>query len=637
MLSRYNPIEIEAALRATPPSPPFPPVEERAAWNAVGQRLGAPAVAALIQRAEGLARLDVPSLPATLWLEFQRTGERSGYETPAALRRSRLWALTVAECLQNEDRFLDPILDLAWATCEESSWAYPAHQAPLTDVHRPYLDLGVAGTALTLAELSALLGSKLEPGLTQRIRDELDHRCFTPYLTRHDHWWLFRPPDDDASDHRINNWTAVCNSGIVGAALYLEPDPARLAEMIARAARSLDDYLDTFDPDGGSSEGPGYWGYGFGHYVMLSHLIEVRTGGRVDFLAGERLRKIAAYPLRTLLRRGVYVNFSDCEPDVSLEPALLHYLGNRLDLPDLHGLALAQRDIPSHREYFDWGLRSLFWLPETKSVETTASDTYTPAQHDWFGGMEWMLARFDPSDADAPVLAAKGGHNDEMHNQNDVGSFIVHVHGESLVADPGSGRYTKAYFGPERYDFFVNSSLGHSVPVPNGQLQAEGREFRAVLLDHAANDAQDTLHLELKDAYPAAARLRWLRRRITLHRATEPHAPGGWVELEDRVGFDGAPGAFETALITFNDVDVGANGVIVRGIRGALRVGFDPETVDVRVDLHADVDFSHGPVDVQRIVFALKEPAVEATVRLEMVPLHTGSQLTHGGRNQSQG
>ena len=55
-------------------------------------------------------------------------------------------------------------------------------------------------------------------------------------------------------DRPVNNWTAVCNAGVAGAAIYLEPDAARLAEILARAARSLDDYLSTFDEDGGSTK-----------------------------------------------------------------------------------------------------------------------------------------------------------------------------------------------------------------------------------------------------------------------------------------------------------------------------------------------------------------------------------------------
>jgi len=61
-----------------------------------------------------------------------------------------------------------------------------------------------------------------------------------------------------------------------------------------------------------------------------------------------------------------------------------------------------------------------------------------------------------------------------MHNQNDVGNFIVHVNGESVIPDVGRGRYTKAYFGPERYQHFVNSSRGHSVPIVNGCEQLAG-------------------------------------------------------------------------------------------------------------------------------------------------------------------
>lgn len=607
MLARYNPIDIEYALRGTRPPPPFPPIDDRAAWAAVRRRLGEQQFAALLTQAETDAHTPIPALPATLWLDFARTGHREGYEDPAGHRRRMLWNLTLAECLENVGRFLDPLLNVAWATCEESSWAYPAHEAALTDMQHPYLDLGVAGTALTLAEMDALVGTQLDPRLGQRIRYEVDRRCLTPYLTRHDHWWLHQ-----AQTHSVNNWTAVCNSGIVGAAIYLETDLARLAEIIARAAHSLADYLDTFDPDGGSSEGPGYWGYGFGHYVILAHLVEHRTGGRVNLLAGERLREIAVYPLRTLLSHGVYVNFSDCEPDVALEPALLHYLGQRLDLPDLHGLAVTQATVAPHHAYFDWGLRTLFWLPP---VEIPA--TYTPARHDWFRGMQWMLARFDPADANALVLAAKGGHNDEMHNQNDVGNFIVHWQRESLIADMGTGRYTKDYFGDKRYESFVNSSFGHSVPVPNGQLQCAGRGYTAQLLEHHTNAREDRLLLELKDAYPPEAELQSLRRRLTLHR----DAPHGWVALEDRFSFAQGPASFESALTTFNEVEIGETAVLIYGIHGELRVGFDPAQVDVRLERHVDVDFAQGPLAVNRIVFAMREPVQAGSIVLEIVPV----------------
>ena len=156
----------------------------------------------------------------------------------------------------------------------------------------------------------------------------------------------------------MNNWTAVCNAGVVGAALYLEPDLSRLAEMIARAARSMDDFLSTFDADGGSSEGPGYWTYGFGNYCVFAEQVEWRTGGRIRFMDEPIIRKAAQFPLRTLLGPGVSVNFSDCDRNVTFIPAHLTYLSKRLDLPDLMKFARVQ---PGHRRQGEihWALRDL--------------------------------------------------------------------------------------------------------------------------------------------------------------------------------------------------------------------------------------------------------------------------------------
>ncbi|HZO86789.1 MAG TPA: heparinase II/III family protein [Chthonomonadaceae bacterium] len=606
MLSRYNPIEVEAALQAASVPPPFPPAADRAAWQEIRSAIGEDKAARIVAQAGAEAQRPVPALPATLYLDCQRTGERKGYEIPYSVRRSMLSRLALAECLEGQGRFLDPLLDVAWAICEESSWAYPAHQITLADVERPVLDLGAAMTALDLAELDLLLGSVLDPALGRRLRYEINRRCLTPYLTRHDYFWLH-----NHGESTVNNWTAVCSAGVVGAALYLEPDRARLAEIVARAARSLDDYLSTFDPDGGSTEGPGYWAYGFGYYVLLAHLVEQRTQNQVSFLEGDLVRQIAQFPLRTMLSSDHYVNFSDAPRDIHFHPALLCYLGRRLDLPDLLRLAGQQPADADSTGSLAWELRRLVWRPTPEPLEK-----FIPTRHDWFRGMMWMIARYDPVDPNALVLAAKGGHNDEMHNHNDVGTFIVHLGGESMIADVGCGRYTRAYFSPTRYEHFAASALGHSVPVPNGQVQRPGRNYAAALREHRADATIDLLALEMKDAYPAESDLASLWRTIALHR--EP--PRGRVELVDEVRFATAPGHLESVLTTFGQVEIGADAVLLRGEHGALRIGFDAATVTPRVEWVPQVDLAEGPRDVQRVVFALSEPAREAVIRLDIQP-----------------
>jgi len=615
MLSRYNSIDIETALQAARPTAPFPPASDRDEWHRIHQTIGDGVVGRIIAAAERNADTAIPSLPATLWLEFMRTGQREGYQEPRGVRRAMLATLALAECLEAKGRFLDPLLNVIWAICEESSWALPAHQRELTDMTRPHIDLGVAGTAIELAEVDALLGPQLDPLVGKRIRYEVDRRCFVPYLTRHDHWWLY-----NANQRTVNNWTAVCNAGVVGAAIYLEPDLARLAEMIARAARSLDDYLSTFDADGGSTEGPGYWSYGFGHYTILAHLVEHRTGGRINFWSEEVACKAATFPLHTALTPHAWVNFSDCDRTIRFIPGHLAYLSRRLAQPDLMRLARNQLADALSGPNFErsvtgsliWSLRNLMWWPSAEP----AGD-FVPALRDWYPGMMWMIARYDPTDPHALVLAAKGGNNGEMHNQNDVGNIIVHVNDESVIPDVGRGRYTKAYFGPERYQHFVNSSRGHSVPLVNGCEQLPGSEYRAHLLKYRADTMIDLMTIEMKDAYPKEADVASLKRTVALHR--EP--PRGWVEIADDVSFASKPGLCESVLTTFAKVQVEPSAVVLRGEKGALRVSFDPDVVTPSIAVEKDVDLALGRTDVNLVKFAFSKPVQQGSIRLRIEPV----------------
>lgn len=47
------------------------------------------------------------------------------------------------------------------------------------------------------------------------------------------------------------------------------------------------------------------------------------------------------------------------------------------------------------------------------------------------------------------VFLAKGGHNDEEHNHNDVGSFSIALDGDPLVVDAGVNTHTAQTFGPQ--------------------------------------------------------------------------------------------------------------------------------------------------------------------------------------------
>jgi hypothetical protein len=605
MLNPYSPLELERILREEKPAGPLPKASDRAAWAEIARKNGPEETARRIASAEEYAALPVPALPASLFLEVKRTGERTGYETPAHDRRIRLLALVIGECLEGKGRFLDPILDLAWAICEESAWNYPAHLIELADPTFPELDLQTGITTLLLAETDYLVGDQLEARLGNRIRYEVNFRAFTPFLNRHDHWWLFQPPG------RAANWTGVCTGGIASAAIYLEKDPARLADIIDLASRSLDRFLDSFGSDGGSSEGPGYWSFGFSFFTLFAHLVEQRTNGRLSYFLDPQVEKAARFPLRTRLSPQNYLNFSDCDREVSLMAAHLAFLANRLNIPELKALSpIKDGATGSHNP--GWGLRTVAWK-EPESAEPLPE--IVPVAHEWFGDLQWMLAYQNPTDPDGLVLAVKGGHNGEMHNQNDVGSFIVHYKRESVLAELGRGRYTRAYFGPERYSHFVVSSAGHSVPVVNGVGQLFGRQYKASVIEYSADSEKDRLVLELKDAYAPEAGLTSLRRSVTLDRANSR------VELWDTAEFEAESGRLESVLLTFGQAEVGPEAVILRGDHAALRIDYDPSQVRASVDTVKDVDLASGLTDVRRVTFRPLKAGQTAEIRLNIEPV----------------
>jgi hypothetical protein len=218
-----------------------------------------------------------------------------------------------------------------------------------------------------------------------------------------------------------------------------------------------------------------------------------------------------------------------------------------------------------------------------------------------------------------------------------VGSFIVHLNGEPVIADVGRGRYTRFYFSDTRYEHFVCQSLGHSCPVPNGQMQGplaapkrmpgnqiakvsqemRGRDYYATLLDHRAETMLDLLKIDMMHAYPPDADLRSLVRTVALHR-DEPH---GWVELVDEADFASGPGTLESVLMTFGNAEVGDEAVLLKGEHGMLRVDFDASVVKPRIELVENVDLATGPQDVRRVVFSLLQPQQQGVIRLRIVPV----------------
>jgi hypothetical protein len=608
MIEELRRERIEKVLESSEGKKPIPGYEDSDAWreltsNPMLNRSPDEAVAS----AKRLLDEPLEMIPASLYLNYRRTGSRSPHDGIKARRRSRLAAFVLAECIEREGTFMDPIMDHVWAICEESSWVIPAHSStPLPPVGEiTWADLVASHTAMTLGETVQIIGRRLDehqPSVLERIVYELQRRCWNPYLVEKDLRWLY------AIDERgVNNWNAVCNCGIVGSAILALDDNAMLARMIETCLRSLNDYLRSFDPDGGSSEGPSYWSYGVTHYVWLSYLLSRRTRGAINPLKVVEMRDIARFPQRVTLTGNAVVNFSDCPPRVNFSPALLFHLGSELGLPDVSAFAQSRYDISAGE--VGYALRELLWMPRERYA-----GEWTPEPCTFFKGQKWWISRAEPGNHDSLMVAAKGGNNDENHNQNDVGNFTIHAGGETLIVDLGSGTYTRDYFGTKRYDILVNNSWGHNVPLVDGCQQGLGAEYAAEVLDVQCGSELDSFHLDLADAYPPEAGMESLKRSISLSRGIEP-----FVTITDRIvaGREGIE--YVLPLYTLGTVNSSGSSLVFSGDSASILVDLSPSDLELRVEDVA-LDDEKLPEKVRRAVLTLSIQDAEAEVNLNIHP-----------------
>jgi Heparinase II/III-like protein. len=510
------------------------------ARNGIAERLRqAPSHASLLAEIEAEANrlLNEPEAPLTeeLFSQYAKTGERLSYERVYFGKRKRLSAFAIMALLfPEQEPYRSALNGIVQSICEETTWCLPAHY---NGAHGPKgnLDLFASETGFALAELLALdeyaEGALLDPSLKPVIVREIEERLFQPFLGGGPFFW----------ESIRNNWAAVCAGSIGAAALYLMDDAERLGALMKRVLPAMDRFLESYGDDGACVEGYLYWQYGFGYYVYFMSLLKRATGGAIDGFASPKVKQIALFQQRSFSIGDMVVNFSDAMQRSGVFMGLTHRLREEYPEMALPPSSLRAPYASDHCGRWAPAIRNLLWVPASSTAPETEASLHAewPEETHYMKDAQWLVSRAALPSGSAVCFAAKGGHNAEPHNHNDCGHFMLHADGEALLADLGSGEYTKAYFGPDRYTFWCNGSHGHSVPEVNGIGQADGHSFRAQVKDASLDERETRFVLELAAAYPAEARLSGLERSFAWRKGGED---GPALTLRDRFRLEAPSG-----------------------------------------------------------------------------------------------
>ena len=410
--------------------------------------------------------LEIGILPYSKWKLFWDTGDRGEYEEVYFLRRRFIeHALPLSLIFPEEHVYIDKLSDVIFAICDEYTWCLPAHQGQRDKNDNSRVDLFASETAFHLAIIYTLLGDRLDPLIRDRIRVEIDRRVFDTITSCESYgWW----------ETGSTNWTAVC-TGSVGCAMMLMRPDLMDERMEKRLLRAMEGFIAGFAEDGVCTEGCGYWGYGVSYYVYFADMIKTFTEGRVDLFRGEKMRAIATFPQKMFLSGNAAVSFADGNRTLDYLFAVMHRL--KSEYPG--DVLIYSPNLGS----FDGGcgrlqmrLYGAIWLNEDYYNNPADSSA---CFEEYAENAMWLTKRTEKYG-----FAAKAGHNAEMHNHNDVGSFIFAKGGRQLLMDVGAGEYTRQYFSKERYTIFEPSSRSHSVPVIGGEYQLVGRDAAATEVEY---------------------------------------------------------------------------------------------------------------------------------------------------------
>lgn len=536
------------------------PLDDRAYWQKMAMIIGPE----LISRAEDELKRPLTPWSDEAYLEYSRNGSRALGQQMLGPRWERMKILALAELLENRGRFLAELEHTLLELAKQPSWVLPAHDHGMENFYHQLhsVDLSAASNGADVAMILVWLGQRLSPQTREIVAASLQRYVIQPTYAAWDHRDK-RMQDRHFWRRADMNWNAVCTAGTTTAILATETSAEMRRRAVEEALNNAQTFLSGFTADGYCSEGVGYWGYGFGRYLSLAEILRVVTSGKVDLYQAKHVREIAKFPEEMSLDGKVYPIFADGTVGTGADETVCWWsevavLGRKS--PRISADSVIQR------------LNSLVqWVQVAEMClnvpdRSPALKTKLPLRSEFPDGGVRLWRVFDDKQKVSFAVAMKAANNDEHHNHNDEGTYVVVSDGRDLVLDPGRTEYTAETFSPRRYQHPILGSYGHSVPVVNGKQQRAGAQAVAKEIRHEIQQHQDEWTVDLGSCYDEPT-LRSLQRTWILRRDATPQ-----LVIRDDVRFR-QPATFSTAVVMRGECRKAADGVyLVREDDSCLRL-----------------------------------------------------------------
>ncbi len=274
-----------------------------------------------------------------------------------------------------------------------------------------------------------------------------------------------------------NNWTVVCNAGVlIGALAVAEEEPALSSAMINNAVRSMKAGLNPFAPDGGYREGVSYWGYAVTTLTMAMSALEsavtdfallpaLETPFLYDFSQAEGVSRTPEFVICHQGPFGAF-NYGDASEDTVTSPAMF-WFGDKFNKPaytDYHINSLAKYGLRDENMVLN-----ILWYKPNGELKYQKP----PLDSSFAMGVASMRSSWED---DAVFVAVKGGKNGTSHQHFDIGTFTLDAFGKRWATMRGGGSYDwEGYFSALRDRYYVSRTEGQNTLVINPRYEGSGQ------------------------------------------------------------------------------------------------------------------------------------------------------------------
>lgn len=578
----------------------FPDYHDRNFWNNLPEVIKNE----YVQEAEKYQDYDWPVVKATEYLEIIRSGDRrqGAYAAP----RAALMALVMGELAEGKGRFIDQIVNGVWYYSEQTWWGWSAHltaqKAPhgLPDADEPVIDLGVGEITNILSWTWFLFKDefdKIHPLIAKRLKNEIMKKAVIPYYERSDFWW--QGLDGSRS---VNNWNPWTNHNMLTAILILEDDQSKKIQGVEKLVKSLDQFINIYPNDGGCDEGPSYWGRAGASLYQCLDLLKRATGGKFDVYDNQLVKNMGSYIYKAYIESPYFINFADADATTGGRAEIIYAYGKDINDPVMQkfGAYLAQKQ--------DWGKKApggkvdeqIMQLMQLKEIETAEAENALISDF-WLPDTEVAGARDNAGTSKGFFFAAKGGHNAESHNHNDLGSCVMYFNGKPCLVDIGRETYTAKTFSSRRYEIWTMQSQYHNLPKINGVDQKEGRNFVATNSTFKADAKKAVFSTDIFKAYPEEAQVNKWVRTYTLER-------GKKFVINDSYDLKKVVTPSTLNFVTSCKVTEAGSGVLkLEGEGFTLNMNYNSKTVTPKIEVNeiTDSGLKRYWSSITRIVFTI--------------------------------